>query len=497
MLLIYNTATRKKEEFIKKPGETVTMYNCGLTVYDYPHIGNLRAYTMADTIRRGLEFLGYDVKQVQNFTDVGHMTLTDEQKASLKEQRDVTDEETGIDRIEKAAKKLGKTPEEVAQFYIDAAMDDFHKMNFEEPFARPQATKFIEEQKDLIKRLLDKGFAYITESAIYYDTSKFPNYGSLTGQNLNDKKVGVRDEVEVDPNKKNPHDFRLWQLDQPNHAQQWDFFYTSPASAEASADTQNLRGFPGWHVECSAMIHSIFGEPIDIHTGGVDHISVHHTNEIAQTEAAYDHPLAHFWVHNEFLLVDGRKMSKSLGNFYTLKDIEEKGFSAMDLRYFYLTANFTTQQNFTWEALGAARSARKNIINSLRNIFAENSSEIEELKTNIFYKKFESALEDSFNMPEAISVVWDVLKSDSHDIDKILLILAFDKVFGLDLEKEMTYQEELGEKVLSHLQNIITKRQEAKAQKDFTTADKLRDEAKELGFELEDTKDGTIWKKIA
>ncbi len=491
-LKIYNTASRTKEEFKPINPSEVSIYNCGLTVYDYAHIGNLRAYTMADTIRRGLEFLGYNVKQVQNFTDVGHMTLTDEQKAKQTQQTDINDEETGIDKMEKAAQKSGKSVEEIAQMYIDAAMKDFHAMNFEEPFERPRATKYIKEQIDLIKILLDKGFAYITETAIYFDTSKFPNYGKLTSQNLNDKKVGAREEVEIDPTKKNPHDFRLWQLDQPNHAQEWDFDY----------EGKNLRGFPGWHVECSAMIHAILGQPIDIHTGGVDHISVHHTNEIAQSEAAWDKPLANYWVHNEFLLVDGRKMSKSLGNFYTLKDIAQKGFEPMDLRYFYLTANFNTQQNFTIEALNAAKRARNNLKDFIlmmlyaKDIKADELN-IELIKNSSWVTKFTEAVEDNFNMPQALAVVWEIvnLKDGSlNEIQKLSLIKYFDEVLGLNL----FYFEEIKEspELIAKIQRIIEERTQAKKSGDYEKADQLRMVAKSFGFELEDTPEGTKFKKI-
>lgn len=481
-LKIYNTASRTKEEFKPINPSAITVYNCGLTVYDFPHIGNLRAYTMADTIRRGLEFLGYKVKQVQNFTDVGHMTLTDEQKAKQTEKTDINDEETGIDKMEKAAQKSGKSVEEIAQMYIDAAMKDFHAMNFEEPFQRPRATEYIKEQIDLIKILLDKGFAYITETAIYFDTSKFPNYGKLTGQNLNEKKVGAREEVEVDPTKKNPHDFRLWQLDQPNHAQQWDFNY----------DGKALRGFPGWHVECSAMIHAILGQPIDIHTGGVDHISVHHTNEIAQSEAAWDVPLANYWIHNEFILVDGRKMSKSLGNFYTLKDITEKGFDPMDLRYFFLTANFNTQQNFTWDALKAAQSGRKSL-----NEFAVNASKSssEGNVNEIWLNKFKSAIEDNFNMPQALAIVWELVgEKELVPEEKVGTLKEFDKTLGLNLFEEKL--EEIDTNTKSQLDELISKRDEAKLTKDYEAADALREEARALGFELEDTAEGTKYKKI-
>jgi cysteinyl-tRNA synthetase len=494
MLHIYNTATKQKEPFKPHNPELVTMYNCGLTVYDRPHIGNLRAYTMADVARRSLNFLGYKVKQVQNFTDVGHLTFTDEQKLKLDKNIEITDSETGIDRMEKAAKKTGKTVWEVAQYYIDEAMIDFADMNFIEPEVRPRATNPDEmaEQIALIKILLKKGYAYITTSAIYFDTSKSENYGRLTGQKLDEKIIGAREDVERDPTKKNPFDFRLWQLDQKDHAMQWDFEY----------EGQRLRGFPGWHVECSAMIHRHLGEPIDIHTGGVDHISVHHTNEIAQSEAAYGAPFVNYWMHNEFISVDGRKMGKSLGNAYNLSEIKEKRFDAMDLRYFYLTANFRTSQNFTWEALEGAKSARKRLLSivvSLQSAIDNHTlttnpsraepRDLEGLQTLIQYQDFKSRVEDSFNMPEALAIVWQTLDSELSDEIKLGLISEFDKILGLKL-LEKVEEKEISQDLKDQIQELIKQRVEAKIEKNYALSDQLREKAKELGFELEDTKEG-------
>jgi len=331
---IYNTKTRKKDEFIPIAPPKVTMYNCGLTVYDYAHIGNLRSFTMADCIRRSLELLGYEVLQVQNFTDVGHLT---------------TDGDTGEDKLEKGAKRIGKTVWDVAQYYIDAALVDFNKMNFLPPQFRPRATDHINEQINMISKLFEHGYAYETSSAVYYDTSKFPNYGILSGQKQDEKLSKVREEVIEDNEKRNHADFRLWQKaigEHASHSMKWE----SPWGT----------GFPGWHIECSAMAQKYLGDTIDIHTGGVDHIPVHHTNEIAQSEGSTGKPFANYWYHNEFLQVDGKKMSKSLGNFFTLSDLEEKGYSAMDLRYFFYSANFRKIQNFTFEALDFSKTSYSN-----------------------------------------------------------------------------------------------------------------------------------------
>ncbi|MEI6462142.1 MAG: cysteine--tRNA ligase [bacterium] len=482
MLKIYNSATKYKQEFIPIIPFQVRMYNCGLTVYSYAQIGNLRAYTMADTIRRTLEFLGYDVKQVMNFTDVGHLTFTDEEKKKMGE-REINDSDKGLDRMEKAAKRDGKTAWEVADFYIKAAMEDFKDMNFKEPFKRPRATEYINEQIEMIKTLLDKGYAYITPSAIFFDTSKDTHYGELTGQNLNDKKIGVREAVEVDENKKNPSDFRLWQLDQKDHQMQWD----SPWG----------KGFPGWHIECSAMSKALLGDTIDIHTGGIDNLPVHHVNETAQSEATNGVPFVNFWYHNEFLTVDGKKMSKSLGNVYSLKDIKDKGFDPMDLRYLYFLVNFRMKQNFTFEALEQARNARLKLLNFIHSMpNAQNDiSEINEKDYALdpYMIKFKEAIEDSFNMPEAVAVVWEVVKSDASERDKARLLYSFDLVLGLRLFEENKV-EDPGPTM--KLEQLIRQRTEAKNNKDYKKADELREEAKELGYEIYDGKDGMGYRKI-
>lgn len=487
MLHIHNTATRKKEPFTPLNQDLVTMYTCGLTVYDLAHIGNLRAYTMSDSIRRSLEYLGFTVKQVQNFTDVGHMSLTDEQKAQLQGQNpEVTDSDTGIDKMEKAVKRTGLSPEKVAKHYIGEAMRDFSEMNFLEPHHRPRATEYIAEQIEMIRKLIEKGYAYVTPSAVYFDTSRLERYSCLTRQAQEDKQVGVREEVEVDPDKRHPADFRLWQLDQHAHALQWE----SPWG----------KGFPGWHIECSAMAACLLGDTIDIHTGGRDLICPHHENEIAQSESATGKHFVNYWYHNEMLLVDGRKMSKSLGNFYTLRDVEEKGFSGLDLRYFYVTANFRVQQNFTWEGVEAANTARMKLKKLVWNLQEEvTAMEIEEAgehnKEDPYTAEFTRAVEDSFNMPDALATVWKVAGDKTIPAArKLALLYSFDTVLGLRLaeltKKKINVPAELRKK----LEAIIQHRAQAKDSKDYATADKLREEAQELGFELIDTPEGTEYR---
>lgn len=417
MLKIYNTLTRTKEIFTlreeNKDSKLITMYNCGPTVYSYVHIGNLRAFLMADSIRRSLEFLGYDVKQVMNYTDVGHLT---------------SDEDNGEDKLEKGARLTGKTVWEVAEFFIEAAEKDFQKMNFLVPQVRPRATEHIKEQISMVQDLLDKGFAYDTQEAVYFDTSKLADYGKLTGQKLSDKLVGVRDDVNVDENKKNNADFRLWQYcigEFANHTMRWQNSWNDKP------------GFPGWHIECSAMAKAHLGTTIDIHTGGVDHIPVHHTNEIAQSECANGELFARYWIHNEFILVDNKKMSKSLGNFYTLADLEEKGFSAMDLRYYYLTANFRKVQNITIAELEKIKEAKEKVMQKIAMIKSSNNDaeniDIELLQKTEEYSKFIEALEDSFNMPVALSILLQVVNGKLDNSTKLGLIKLFDNVLGLKL----------------------------------------------------------------
>jgi cysteinyl-tRNA synthetase len=336
MLRLHNTLGRKTDEFVPRNAAEVTLYTCGPTVYDYPQLGNLRSFVFEDTLRRTLEASGYKVKHVMNITNVGHL---------------VSDDDQGEDKLEKGAKRESKSVWEVATYYTDSFMEAARDLNLLEPngyhgkednYAR--ATDFIDEQIDIVNILLDKGFAYKTEQAIYFDVKKLPDYGILTGQKLIDKEVAARSDVITDENKKYPHDFALWFFTTgrfENHEMKWP----SPWG----------EGFPGWHLECSAIIHATMGDPIDIHTGGVDHIGTHHTNEMAQTEAAFGNKLASFWVHNEFLMVDGQRMGKSLGNFLTLDDIRKKGFDPLALRLLFLQSHYRSQQNFTWEALEAAQ----------------------------------------------------------------------------------------------------------------------------------------------
>ena len=464
MLKIYNTLGRKVEEFKPIDGKKVGMYACGPTVYDYAHIGHGRKYVNDDIIKRSLKYLGYKVDHVMNITDVGHL---------------VSDADAGEDKLEKGALKLGKTVWEVADFFTQDFVKMLNELNIELPTKMPKATDHIPEQIEMIKDLFKNGYAYDTEEAVYFDVSKFPTYSELNGQRLEDKEVGVREEVRVDKNKRNPQDFVLWFKrvgKYKDHIMHWD----SPWG----------EGFPGWHIECSAMSIKYLGEQFDIHTGGEDHISIHHTNEIAQSEGATGkHPFAKYWVHHAFLKVNDQKMSKSLGNGYRVQDLLDMGYIGAHIRYFYLTAHYKKTQNFTMEALDAARNAYEKLISFVRTW----SKDAKEQKSNDFKinkeikDKFIAALEDDFNVPNALAVVFELTKSDIQSDDKLGTILDFDRVLGLGLEEALTQPQEKA--IPLEAQMLIEERNIARLNKDFKKADLLRDQLKkDFDIELNDKK---------
>lgn len=386
---LYNSLTRKVEEFKPINQNEVLVYTCGPTVYSRAHIGNLRYLVFTDLLRRVLKSNKYNVKQVMNITDVGHLT---------------DDGDLGEDKLEKAY-KLAQTEGrkltiwDIANAFTDFFVQDRDLLNVEPPEYFVKATENVPEMIEIIKTLESKGYAYVTEKAVYFDTSKFIDYTELSGLNLEELKEKAREEVVTDSNKRNPADFRLWQLDQPDHSMQWD----SPWG----------KGFPGWHIECSAMAMKYLGEQIDIHTGGVDHISVHHTNEIAQSECATGKKFANYWLHCNFLKVDGAKMSKSLGNVYVLTDIIEKGYSPMDLRYLFLAAHYRFPQNFTIKALDAAKNAREKLVQEYliartivqRAVF-ENKAATPIIANQEMVSKFNLACSADLNIPEALAIVW-------------------------------------------------------------------------------------------
>lgn len=449
MLKLWNTLHRKLETFKPLEDHAVGLYTCGPTVYNPATIGNLRAYVFEDVLKRSLRFLGYDVKHVMNITDVGHL---------------VGDRDEGEDKVEREAAKQGKTAWDIAKEYEARFVEDLKHLNIQLPDVMPRATEHIPEQIALILRLEEKGYTYRTSDGIYYDTSKFEAYGKLSGQKLEEKEAGAR--VEVNVEKRHPADFALWKFSPTGSKRhmEWD----SPWGV----------GFPGWHVECSAMSEKYLGQPFDIHVGGVDHIPVHHENEIAQSEGAYGKPLARYWLHNEFLLVDGRRMGKSEGNAYTLDDLIAKGFDALAFRYYCLSAHYRSKLNFTWDGLKAAQNALDGLRQMARKlpVVAKPAKIVE----------FRKALEDDLNTPKALAALWDLLKSDETDDKKASALLAMDQVLGLGLGEALGRTLEAPEEVKALAEERLVARQS----KDWKKSDELRDAIQAKGWIVEDKKDG-------
>lgn len=451
----YNTFGRQIEDFQSIVDNKVKLYTCGPTVYDYPHIGNLRSFVFDDTLRRALQVGGYEVSHVMNITDVGHL---------------VSDEDEGEDKLEAGAGRENKSVQEVAEMYTNAFLEDVKDLNILEPNAYhgPRgdyafATDFIPQQIEVVKTLLEKGYAYQTESAIYFDVSKLDDYGKLSGQKLSEKEVAARSDVVTDPAKRHPQDFALWFFTVGRFAKH-DMHWSSPWG----------EGFPGWHLECSAIIHATLGEPIDIHTGGVDHIGTHHTNEIAQTEAAFGVKLSDYWLHNEHLMVDGQKMSKSLRNFYTLKDVVDKGFDPLALRLLFLQSHYRTQANFTWEVLEAAAAALNNL-RAWADLCFQKDSEIPKEKL----EDIKAAVFDDLNTPRALA-----LMAELGSPDKAVLELL-DDLFGLRLSERKD--------IADDQKGLIKQRETARQSSDWRLADELRQHLSKDGIELNDTPDGSIW----
>lgn len=480
MLKLYNTLSKQTEDFSPIHPQHVGMYTCGMTVYDYAHIGHGRKYVGDDILRRLLSRLGYTVTLVQNITDVGHLS---------------SDADEGEDKLEKGAKKVGKTVWEVAEFFTKHFYDSMGKLNVLPPTIVCKATDHIPEQVALISKLVDKGFAYDTPEAVYFDISKFPSYTKLFGQSLQEKKTAVREEVQTGSHKKNPADFVLWfkRVDRfVDHTMHWD----SPWGD----------GFPGWHIECSAMSMKYLGETFDIHTGGIDHIPIHHPNEIAQSEAATGKQFVRYWVHYAFLMVDGRKMSKSLGNFFTIEDVFKKGFDPLSLRYFYLSAHYRKPLNFTWDALSGAGKSLEQLREYVRTVAQSKESrtilsEEKLIKVDSYRKKFDDALYEDMNTPQALAVVWEVAKSNIPNTDKYDLLLDFDEVLGLQLGQVTSLRQGFGRQAIDKstlpddMNELLAKREIYRKEKRFDEADSVRKQIEERGYTLEDTQDGAKLKK--
>lgn len=458
MLKIYNTLTRKKEIFKPLKDNEVRMYVCGPTVYYFAHIGNFRAYVFADTLRRVLKMNNFKIKQVMNLTDVGHLT---------------GDEDDGEDKIEKEAKKENKTPSEIAEFYTKYFFQDSDKLNNERPEIICKATEHIKEMIELIKRLEKNNYTYIGKNGnVYFDTSKFLDYGKLAKLNLEELKAGAR--IKIDEDKKNPRDFVLWFVEDgskfKNHLLKWK----SPWG----------EGWPGWHIECSAMSIKYLGEQFDIHTGGEDHIPVHHTNEIAQSECATGKkPWVKNWMHVSFLQFNSKKMSKSSGKILKLSDLLEKGFSPMHLRYFYLSGHYRKPLNFTIENLENSKESYERLKKIISN-FDDDKTLNEE-----YLGDFQKAMNDDLNAPNALQVLWKFLR-DENAKGKIQTIKKIDEVFGLRLfEKEKL-------KIPSEVLKLAKERETARKNKDWKKSDELREQIKNLGFKINDTEKGSEFEKL-
>lgn len=465
-LKIYNTLTRQKEGFVPLERKKVRMYNCGPTVYSHPHVGNFRSFIFADLLRRYLEYKGYEVFQVMNITDVGHLTEDDLER--------------GEDKIEAAARRERKDPGQIAKFYADQFTRLAAELNLRPARVYPRATEHISDIIEIIKRLLEKGYAYIVNGSVYYDISKFKSYGSLSGNPLEALMAGAR--VEVHPDKKNPLDFALWKHD-PQHLMQWD----SPWG----------RGFPGWHIECSAMSMKYLGDTLDIHTGGEDNIFPHHECEIAQSEGATGKQFARYWMHARHLLVENEKMSKSRENFYTVKDILERGYSPLVLRYALLSVNYRQPLNFTFPELEASRQALERLLEFKRNLkWAPQGRENQEIFPLLkeTRRQFEAAMDDDLNISPALAAIFNLvreinkLKICRKDAGKVLEeIERYDQVLGLLKEKEAELND--GER------NLIKEREKARRSKDWGKADTIRKELKEKGIILKDRPEGTLWRR--
>ena len=466
MLTLYNSLTRSKEEFTPLNPPHVSLYTCGPTVYAYQHIGNWRTFVFEDILRRTLEKNKYKVKHVMNATDVGHLSGDN-----------LGDADAGEDKMEKGAKREGKNVWDIAQFYLNDFVQTREWLNILPPTKFVRATEFIQEQIALIQKLLDKDLAYETETGVFFSVDSYPEYGKLSGQKLVDKRVASREEIRRDKSKKNPADFALWFRSVgkfADHQMHW------PAPWG--------EGFPGWHIECSAMAMSLLGETIDIHTGGVDHVAIHHTNEIAQSEGATGKPFAKYWMHGEFLMVDGGRMGKSLGNAYTLHDIKGKGFELLALRYLYLGAHYRDKLNFTWESLEAAQTALKRLYVTLSktNGSIEDSSPKAQNNTKGFKEAFLTAINNDLNTPQALAVTWEAVKSDLPNEAKRSLLQDFDEVLGLGLGTETETETETPREV----QELVSKREEARKEKNFAKADQVRQRLENLGYTVKDTKSG-------
>ena len=460
-IYLYNTLTKKKEKFEPINKNEVKMYSCGPTVYDFAHIGNFRTYIFMDSLRRVLKYNGLKMNHVMNITDVGHLT---------------SDADTGEDKMMKAAKREGKNPYEIAQFYTDAFMKDMKKLNIDMPELVTKATDNIPEMLEMVQEIIDNGYGYETSTGIYFDISKLDKYPVLSNNSVEGQEAGAR--IEVDTEKHNPYDFALWIKAPENHIMKWD----SPWG----------KSYPGWHIECSAMGRKYLGENFDIHTGGVDHIPIHHENEIAQCKGSFGHNPANFWIHCEFLQVDGGKMSKSLGNFYTVDLLEEKGVEALAYKLFCFSSHYRNKLNFTFEGAQASQVS----LNRLRQGYMNHKNgtqDVDESTIQKYEERFHNAINDDLNMPLAMGVVWEVVRNEKKSPKLAELLLRFDTVLGLKIdEAPKTIETELP----NEIKELVEQRNNARKNKEWAESDRLRDILQTKGYSVKDTKEGTEVNKL-
>ena len=452
-IYFYNTLTKQKDLFKPIEEGKVKIYSCGPTVYKDATIGNMRTNLLNDTLRRILKYNGYELKHVMNITDVGHL---------------VSDGDEGEDKMLKSAREEHKSPLEIAEHYTKLFFRDLERLNIETPEVVCKATDHIKEMLEMVQKIMKNGYAYETSTAIYFDVSKLDKYGILSGINLNDQKAGAR--VDIDPEKRNPYDFALWIKAPANHLMKWD----SPWGPS----------YPGWHIECSAMSTKYLGEEFDIHTGGIDLVPTHHENEIAQNKGACGKNPAHYWIHGEYLLINGGKMSKSLGNTYLLDDIIAKGYSPLAYRLFNYSCHYRGKLNFTWEGIESANTSLIRLREGYQKHLNGNSDVSDEIIADM-ENRFHQAINDDMNMPLALSVVWEAVKYPEKSPKIAQLLKKFDTVLGIKIDE---VQET---KIPQEILDLVEERKQARSDKNWSESDRLRDLIAEKGYIVKDTKDGT------
>ena len=467
---LFNTLGRQKQVFEPIEAGKAGLYTCGPTVYDFQHIGNFRTFMFEDLLKRVLLYNGYEVTHIMNITDVGHL---------------VSDGDEGEDKMEKGSARTGKTVWEIAEYYTQFFLDDAKALNLLPPTKYTKATDYIQEQIDMVKCLDDKGYTYVTSDGVYFDTSKLKDYGKLANLDIEGLEEGSR--IQFSAEKKNKTDFALWKFSPKDTDTKRQMEWDSPWG----------KGFPGWHIECSAMSRKYLGDTFDIHCGGIDHIPVHHTNEIAQSEACTGKPFAHYWMHGAFLEEESGKMSKSKGEFLRVKTLVDKGYSPLDYRYLCLGTHYRKRLLFSWEILEQAKTAMTRLKQNVQQIRDEAKKNFDARDASLpegERDKFLEAVNDDLNMPQALAVLWGVVRNDKLSaVEKMKLVNDFNRVLGLDLDKDI---EAGSTNVPAEIMELVEKRIAAKKAKDFKKADALRDELKSLGWEVLDKKDGVEVKQV-